>query len=64
KEDYENALHKVAEESGVKNAAIIHPLRLAVSGVSGGPGLYDIFFILGKEETIKRINIALEKIKV
>ncbi|MFA6026021.1 MAG: glutamate--tRNA ligase family protein, partial [Ignavibacteriaceae bacterium] len=63
KEDYENALHKVAEESAVKNAAIIHPLRLAISGVSGGPGLYDIFVILGKEEAIKRINIALEKIK-
>ncbi len=63
KEDYENALHKVAEESKVKNAAIIHPLRLAISGVSGGPGLYDIFVILGKEEAIKRINIALEKIK-
>ena len=63
KEDYENALHKVAEEVAVKNAAIIHPLRLAISGVSGGPGLFDIFFILGKEETIKRINIALEKIK-
>jgi len=64
KEDFEMALHKVAEENGVKNAVIIHPLRLAVSGVSGGPGLYDILFILGKEETIKRINAALEKITI
>jgi len=64
KEDYENALHKTAEEAGVKNAAVIHPLRLAVSGVSGGPGLYDIFVILGKDETIKRINIAVEKINL
>ncbi|MCK9425993.1 MAG: glutamate--tRNA ligase [Ignavibacteriaceae bacterium] len=64
KEDYENVLHKVAEEAGVKNAAIIHPLRLAVSGVSGGPGLFDILFILGKEETIDRINIAKELVKV
>jgi len=62
KEDFENALHQVAEIAGVKNGAIIHPLRLAVSGVSGGPGLYDIIFILGKEETLGRINIALEKI--
>jgi len=64
KEDYENALHKVAEEESVKNAAIIHPLRLALSGVGGGPGLYDILFILGKEESLKRINTALEKIIV
>jgi len=62
KEDFEHALHKVAEDSGVKNASIIHPLRLAVSGVSGGPGLFDILFILGKEETLKRIKIAIEKV--
>jgi hypothetical protein len=28
-----------------------------------GPGMYDLLFILGKEEVIKRINTALEKIK-
>ncbi len=56
KEDYEKALVETSTEMNVGKGAIIHPLRLAVSGVSGGPGIYDILFILGKEITIKRIK--------
>jgi len=63
KDDYEKALHKAAETCGVGNGKLIHSLRLALSGVGGGPGLYDILFILGKEESIKRIYTAIERIK-
>ena len=63
KEDYEHALHKVAEKLNVGKGKLIHPLRLAVSGMSTGPGVFDIVVILGKEETISRINKALEIIK-
>lgn len=63
KEDFENALHKTAEELGVGNGKLIHPLRLAVSGTSTGPGMFDLLTILGKDEVIERIKIALEKIK-
>jgi len=62
KEDYETALHRVSELLNVKHSDLIHPLRLAVSGVGGGPGLYDILFILGKDETIKRITTAIERL--
>jgi len=37
-------------------------LRIAVSGVGEGAGVYDIISILGKEETISRINTALKKL--
>lgn len=63
KQDYESALHKVAEEQAVGNGKIIHPLRLAVSGMGEGPGVFDIIEIIGKEETIKRIDYAVNKIK-
>ncbi|MBI5214756.1 MAG: glutamate--tRNA ligase [Ignavibacteriae bacterium] len=62
KEMFEAALHKTAEALGIGNGKLIHGVRLSVSGVSGGPGLYDILFILGKDEVIKRIQIAIEKI--
>jgi glutamyl-tRNA synthetase len=62
KEDYENALKRTAEESGTGAGKFIHPLRLAVSGVSGGPGVYDITGIIGKEETLKRIEAALKRL--
>lgn len=62
--EYEQALQRVAQELGVGNGALIHAVRLAVSGVSGGPGLYEILAILGCEETIRRIRAAVERIIV
>ncbi|MBI4546719.1 MAG: glutamate--tRNA ligase [Ignavibacteriae bacterium] len=63
KEDYETALHRTAESLKISNGQLIHAARLAVSGVGAGPGLYDILYILGKEESVQRINTAIEKIK-
>ena len=64
KEDYENALHKTAEQMDVGNGKFIHPLRIAVSGMGEGPGVYDIVVIIGKDETLKRIDRAIEKLKL
>ncbi len=61
KEDYEQILHKVAEKYNVGAGKIIHPLRLAVSGIGIGPGLYDILVIIGKNEVRKRIKNILMK---
>jgi glutamyl-tRNA synthetase len=60
KEDYESALHRAAEALGAGHGDLIHAVRLAVSGMGAGPGLYDILFILGKEESIRRIKSAIE----
>jgi glutamyl-tRNA synthetase len=62
KEDYEAALHRTAEGLGIKTGDLIHPLRLAVSGMGIGPGLYDILMIIGKDEAIKRIDTAIKTI--
>ena len=62
REDYESALLRVARSLELKNSELIHPLRLAVSGVGAGPGLYDILFILGKEETHRRVVSAIERL--
>ncbi len=64
KDDFENALSQTAEELKIGNGELIHPIRLAVSGMGTGPGVYDLQYIVGKEETINRINRALEVIEV
>lgn len=61
-EEYESALHRTAGTLKIGNGELIHPLRLAVSGMGVGPGLYDILHILGRDETIKRISTAIEKL--
>lgn len=64
KEDFEHTLKGLAEKLEVGMGKLIHPVRLAVSGVGEGPGVFDLLYIIGKEEVINRINTALEKIKV
>ncbi len=60
--EFEAALVRVADRSQIKKSDLIHPLRLAVSGMGVGPGLYDILAILGKDEAIRRIDAAIERI--
>jgi glutamyl-tRNA synthetase len=62
KTDYETALSLTAEKLNIGKGKLIHPLRLAVSGQSTGPGMFDLLFILGKEEIINRINAAIKKL--
>jgi len=63
KPDYEAALQIVADRLKVGKGELIHPLRLAVSGKGEGPGLFDILYILGKDETLRRIALAIERLK-
>ena len=62
KEDFEKALDEIAGQLNINKGKLVHPLRIAVSGVGEGPGVYDIVSVLGKDETISRINTALKKL--
>ena len=59
----EATLRQLAEELQVKPTKIIHPTRLAVSGRTIGPGLYEIIELLGKETVVRRLRGAIKKIK-
>jgi glutamyl-tRNA synthetase len=52
----ENYLRKFSEQKNIKAASIIHPLRLAVSGVTLGPGLFDVLEVLGTDTCLRRIE--------
>jgi glutamyl-tRNA synthetase len=41
---------------------VMQPLRLSLVGALKGPHLFDIIEMIGKEETVKRIVKAIEKI--
>ncbi len=62
REQYEAVLHATAQQLGIGNGQLIHPLRLALSGVGAGPGVFDLVAILGKEETIRRLTTAITKL--
>ena len=50
-------------ESGKKNGAVLWPLRIAISGLSSTPGgAFEIAYLLGKDETMRRLNASMEKL--
>jgi glutamyl-tRNA synthetase len=54
---------KLAEDNGLKNGQILWPIRTALSGKPTTPcGATEICELLGKDETIKRLNMGLEKV--
>lgn len=48
-----------SESSSVPIGKLIHPTRLAISGVSFGPGLFEMMVLLGKETVIRRMQKAV-----
>ncbi len=54
---------RLAEEKGVKNAKVMWPVRIAAAGKAVTPGgAVEICRILGKDETLRRLTIGLEKL--
>jgi glutamyl-tRNA synthetase len=52
----------LAAEKNIKPGELQLPLRIMLVGGKFGPGVFDIATIIGKEQTIARINSALEKL--
>jgi glutamyl-tRNA synthetase len=58
-----DALISLAAEMGIKNGQMLWPVRTALSGKAVTPGgAIEIAAILGKDETIKRIKLGIEKL--
>ena len=55
----EAALKRVVEAAGVKVGDLVHAVRVAVTGKTVGPGLYDCLAILGRDQSLARIARAL-----
>ncbi|MDV7391690.1 hypothetical protein RZS08_10070, partial [Arthrospira platensis SPKY1] len=59
-ETAEQAVHNVSEKLKIPIGSVIHPCRVALTGVMAGPGLYDIMVTLGKEQTIARLQRTID----
>jgi len=51
---------QVAEERELKLGKIAQPLRVAVTGGSASPGIEITLWLVGKEQCLKRLDIALQ----
>src|SRR2546429_295008 len=57
----ESALRAVVDELGVKPRDVYQPIRVAISGGTVSPGIFESVAVLGREETLARIDRALER---
>lgn len=58
----EHAIRSLAERHGVKAAAYIHPLRVAVTGQPVSPGIFDVCRILGRDVVLARVDALIARI--
>jgi glutamyl-tRNA synthetase len=56
----ENLYQRLADEMALSTGKLIHPTRLAVSGVSFGPGLFEMLELLGRETVLRRMQAAAD----
>jgi glutamyl-tRNA synthetase len=58
-----DSLMALAQQLGVKNGTLLWPVRIAAAGQKVTPGgAFEILCILGKEESLQRLNLGLEKL--
>jgi glutamyl-tRNA synthetase len=62
-ENSENVIRDLAESSAMKAGTFIHPLRLALTGKTASPGIFDVIQVLGKQIVTKRIEQAIKFIQ-
>lgn len=63
REAIEAAVRGAAAERGVESKVVIHPLRVALTGKTVGPGLFELIEVLGKERVLGRLARAITLIE-
>jgi glutamyl-tRNA synthetase len=58
-ETVESALRGVVERCGLKPGKVFQPVRVAIAGTTASPGIFESVALLGREESLVRIDRAL-----
>ncbi len=61
RDELERGIGEWVKERGYNNGSVLWPLRVALSGQQNSPGPFEMAEVLRKEESLKRLNAALEK---
>jgi glutamyl-tRNA synthetase len=56
-ETAEKSFREVVAELGLVASDLVHPVRVALTGKSVGPGLFETMAVLGKEKTVQRLKV-------
>jgi glutamyl-tRNA synthetase len=59
----EAALEPLPERLGAKPGKVFQPIRVAITGTSVSPGIFESLAVLGREESLARIDAALARLR-
>ncbi len=59
--ELEKVFHGMAEEKGLKLGKLAQPVRVAVTGGTVSPGIFEVLEVMGKEKTLRRLEAAIGK---
>jgi glutamyl-tRNA synthetase len=58
---WEESFKKLVEEEGIKMGQLAQPVRVALTGRTASPGLFEVMEILGRERTLIRLRQGIER---
>lgn len=61
-QEIEKVFRAVTEKHGVKLGNVAQPVRVAITGGTESPGIFEVLEIVGKEKTLRRLTRAIESI--
>jgi glutamyl-tRNA synthetase len=61
--EIEKVFNTVVAEKGIKLGKLAQPVRVALTGGTVSPGIYEVIEVMGKEKTIRRIDAAVRTIQ-
>jgi glutamyl-tRNA synthetase len=61
KHQWEEAFKQLVEEEGVKMGQLAQPVRVALTGRTASPGLFDVMEVLGRDRTLFRLRQGIER---
>ncbi len=62
-EGVKNAFDGILEAEGLKMGKLAQPVRVAITGGTVSPGIYETLCLLGKDRALERLDAALSRIK-
>lgn len=60
--ELEKVFKSIVDKHGIKLGALAQPVRVALTGGTESPGIFEVLEVVGKEKTIKRLEKAIKSI--
>ncbi|MCS6304750.1 MAG: glutamate--tRNA ligase [Nitrospira sp.] len=63
KAEWENSFKQLVQEEGMRMGQLAQPVRVALTGRTASPGLFEVMEVLGRERTLIRLREGIERAK-